>query len=51
MMPGEMAVVHDDLTQPRREVDELTVCLEAVAERRKDHWARDTSAAVEPSSI
>lgn len=35
--PGEMEAVHDDLTQLRREVDNLTVRLEAVEERNKDH--------------
>jgi ubiquinone biosynthesis protein UbiJ len=35
--PGEMEAVHDDLTQLRREVDELTVRLGAVEERNKDH--------------
>jgi hypothetical protein len=35
--PGEMEAVHDDLTRLRREVDELTVRLEAVEERNKDH--------------
>jgi ubiquinone biosynthesis protein UbiJ len=34
---GEMEAVHDDLTQLRREVDELTVRLEAIEERNKDH--------------
>lgn len=35
--PGEMEAVHDDLTQLRLEIDNLTVRLEAIEERQKDH--------------
>jgi hypothetical protein len=35
--PGEMEAVHDDLTQLRQEVDGLTVRIEMIEERQKDH--------------
>lgn len=35
--PGEMEAVHDDLTQLRQEVDGLTVRVEIIEERQKDH--------------
>jgi ubiquinone biosynthesis protein UbiJ len=35
--PGEMEAVHDDLTQLRQEVDGLTVRIEMIEERNKDH--------------
>jgi ubiquinone biosynthesis protein UbiJ len=34
---GEMEAVHDDLTQLRQEVDGLTVRIEMIEERQKDH--------------
>jgi predicted nucleic acid-binding Zn-ribbon protein len=37
IVPGEMEAANRDLGQLRREVDELTVRLEAIEERQKDH--------------